>query len=38
MEQYGLPDERFTTRPGNEGMDFYFKDERDAFWFSLKWQ
>jgi hypothetical protein len=37
MEQYGLPDERFTTRPGNEGMDFYFKDERDAIHFSLRW-
>jgi len=35
--QYGLPDEKFTTRPGDEGMDFYFKDERDAIVFELTW-
>ena len=37
IEQYGLPDERFTTHPGEEGMDFYFKDERDAIVFELTW-
>jgi hypothetical protein len=35
--EYGLPDERFTTRPGDEGMDFYFVDERDAIMFELTW-
>jgi hypothetical protein len=37
MEQYGLPDERFTTRTGHEGMYFYFKDKRDAVHFELRW-
>lgn len=37
IEQYGLPDEKFTTRPSDEGMDFYFKDERDAIVFELTW-
>ena len=37
IEEYGLPDERYTTRPGHEGMYFYFKDERDAIHFELRW-
>lgn len=37
IEQYGLPDEKFTTRAGDEGMEFYFVDERDAIHFELKW-
>ena len=37
IEEYGLPDARFTTHPGDEGMDFYFKDERDAIHFELRW-
>lgn len=38
IEQYGLPGEKFTTHPSEEGMDFYFKDERDAIRFMLRWQ
>jgi hypothetical protein len=37
IEQYGLPDVRFTTQPSDEGMDFYFADERDAILFELTW-
>lgn len=37
IEQYGLPDERFTTHPGEEGMNFYFMDQRDAIVFELTW-
>ncbi len=37
IDNYGLPDERFTTHPGDEGMYFYFKDERDAIHFELRW-
>jgi hypothetical protein len=37
IEQYGLPDARFTTQPSDEGMDFYFADERDAILFELTW-
>ena len=38
IEQYGLPDEKFTTHPSEDYMDFYFVDERDAIHFSLRWQ
>jgi hypothetical protein len=37
IEQYGLPDEKFTTHPSDNGMDFYFKDQRDAIVFELTW-
>jgi hypothetical protein len=37
IEQYGLPDERFTTHPSEDGMYFYFKDECDAIIFELTW-
>lgn len=37
IEEYGLPDEKFTTRPDDNGMNFYFKDERDAIVFELTW-
>jgi hypothetical protein len=37
MEQYGLPGDKFTTHPMEDYMDFYFKDERDAIYFSLRW-
>ena len=37
IEQYGLPDEKFTTRLGADSMDFYFKDECDAIHFELVW-
>ena len=37
IEQYGLPDTRFQTYPADEGMDFYFKNERDAIHFELRW-
>ena len=36
IEQYGLPDTKFTTHPGEDGMNFYFKDERDAIHFELR--
>ena len=30
LEVFGLPGERFTSHPGMDKMDFYFKSERDA--------
>lgn len=30
LEVFGLPGERYTSHPGQDKMDFYFKSERDA--------
>jgi hypothetical protein len=30
LEVFGLPGNRFTSRPTNDKMDFYFKSEKDA--------
>jgi len=35
IEHYGLSGEKFTTRPGDTGIEFYFKDEKDAMMFEL---
>lgn len=37
IEQFGLPGDKFTTHATEEYMDFYFKDERDAIHFELRW-
>ena len=37
IEQFGLPGNKFTTDPTVDYMDFYFKDERDAVHFELRW-
>jgi hypothetical protein len=37
IEQFGLPGNKFTTDPTVDYMDFYFKDERDAVYFELRW-
>ena len=37
IEQWGLPGDRYTTSPTQHGMDFHFKNEQDAVFFSLKW-
>ena len=37
IEQFGLPGNKFTTDPTVDCMDFYFKDERDAIHFELRW-
>ena len=37
IEKYGLPGIMFQSYPGDEGMDFYFKNERDAIHFELRW-
>jgi hypothetical protein len=36
-EQFGLPGDRFQWVPEKSHMEFYFKDERDAEWFILRW-
>lgn len=36
VEYFGLPGSRFITDVTQDYMDFYFKDEKDAIWFSLK--
>ena len=37
IEKYGLPNVRYQSYPGDEGMDFYFVDECDAIMFELTW-
>ena len=37
IEQFGLPGNRFTSHPTEDYMDFYFKDEKDAILFELRW-
>jgi hypothetical protein len=37
MEVYGLPGNKFYTHMTEDYMDFIFKDERDAIYFSLRW-
>jgi len=37
IEQFGLPGDRFTTNTTEDYMDFYFRDEKDAIWFKLRW-
>ena len=36
-EQFGLPGDRFQWVSEKLHMEFYFKDERDAEWFILRW-
>ena len=37
MEKFGLPGGKYTTHPTENYMDFYFQDEKDAIYFSLRW-
>ena len=37
IEHYGLPGYKFHTHMTEDYMDFIFKDERDAIYFSLRW-
>lgn len=30
LEVFGLPGDKFTSHPGMDNMDFYFKSEKDA--------
>jgi hypothetical protein len=36
IELFGLPGDKFHTAVCEDYMDFYFKDEKDAIFFSLK--
>jgi hypothetical protein len=36
IEYFGLPGDRFSTSVCKDHMDFFFKEETDAIWFSLK--
>lgn len=36
VEYFGLPGDRFSTIISKDHMDFCFKEETDAIWFSLK--
>ena len=35
IEMFGLPNDRYASYPGERGMEFYFKDEKDAILFEL---
>jgi hypothetical protein len=35
LETFGLPGDKYITHPNEDYMDFMFKDERDAIYFSL---
>ena len=35
VEHYGLPGDKYKTTVTADNMVFYFKEERDALWFSL---
>ena len=37
LEKFGLPGHRFSTVCTEDYMDFYFQDEKDAIFFSLRW-
>jgi len=37
VEQFGLPGDRFQWVPEKSHMEFYFKDEKDAIHFTLRW-
>jgi hypothetical protein len=37
VEQFGLPGHKYETYTTGDYMDFYFKDERDAIHFELRW-
>ena len=37
LEQFGLPETKFTAHPTPDYMDFLFSDEKDAIHFSLRW-
>jgi hypothetical protein len=37
IEKYGLPGLKYECHPEQDYMDFFFKDERDAIHFSLRW-
>jgi hypothetical protein len=37
VETFGLPGDKFETHATEDYMDFYFKDERDAIHFELRW-
>jgi len=36
VEYFGLPGDKFYTTVNKDYMDFHFKDEVDAMWFSLR--
>lgn len=36
MEQFGLPGQNFVAHATEDNMDFYFKEEKDAIFFSLR--
>ena len=37
VKKFGLPGDKFETHATEDYMDFYFKDERDAIYFELRW-
>ena len=36
VDYFGLPGDKFTTNVCSDYMEFVFKEETDAIWFSLK--
>lgn len=36
IETYGLPGSKYVTDATSDYMDFYFTDDKDAIWFSLR--
>ena len=37
LEQFGLPGHRFSTKATETYMEFYFQNQADAVYFSLRW-
>jgi len=37
IEKFGLPGDKYETHVTEDYMDFYFKNERDAIHFELRW-
>ncbi len=36
-EQFGAFKKRWITVPSSKGVDYYFRNSKDANWFALRW-
>ena len=37
MEHFGLPGDRYTCRPTQHNLEFWFRTEQDALMFQIRW-
>jgi len=37
MEHFGLPGDRYTCRPTQNNLEFWFRTEQDALMFQIRW-